>query len=127
MSIYIITLLILFQLKHFIADFLLQNMYMVNGKQGYVNWVLPLFTHTSIHGFFTFLIAFIFTFNFILALVLALFDIIIHFSMDRIKASPYYLDYEITDKKFWWMIGLDQMIHHLTHYSIIFIIGLHLL
>jgi hypothetical protein len=78
-------------------------------------------------------------------------DFVLHFVMDRLKAGPKWLgrhkpltgpEYErflelakdgpieaqVYSKKkirgnkfFWWSLGLDQMVHHLTHYLIIFL------
>jgi len=111
-------LLVLFQLKHFIADYPLQNKYML-GKFKEKGWKSPLFAHTGVHAVGTLLICLLFV-NPVVALLLACFDFVAHSIMDRIKASPRMLGrYEITDKRFWWSLGLDQGIHHLTHYAII--------
>jgi len=76
------------------------------------------------------------------------FDFVVHFIMDRIKAAPNLLgrfhalsateyqdlvkferdkgpdDQTEEDKRhnkyFWWALGLDQKVHHLTHYAIIY-------
>ncbi len=154
-------LLIIYQIKHFLADYPLQNAYMLGKFKGGKDWILPLLAHVSVHGLFT------------LAIVLcvnpslwwlSLVDFGIHFVMDRIKASPNLmgrwkaltpqrfkelalLKAEIGDecwpwdgqferckncsfwdtyrkehcnnKLFWWALGIDQMVHHLTHYLII--------
>jgi hypothetical protein len=87
-----------------------------------------------------------------LPVYLGLFDFAIHFAMDRIKASPnllgrykpltasgmkeamemvasdnlmrqdYGKDLIKSNKYFWWALGLDQGVHHLTHYVIIYFI-----
>ena len=44
----IFTLLVLFQLKHFICDYPLQTQYML-GKANATNWVKPLAAHAFIH------------------------------------------------------------------------------
>jgi hypothetical protein len=115
----IFLLLVIYQLKHFICDYPLQNAYML-GKFKESGWVKPLLAHTGIHAIATFLIAFAFTNLFFLSLSLAAFDLVVHFIMDRVKASPKMLGrFDIKDKRFWWSLGLDQMVHHLTHYAII--------
>lgn len=112
-------LLVIYQLKHFICDYPLQNAYML-GKFEEIGWVKPLLAHTGIHAVATFLIALVFTQMVFLSLSLALFDLVVHFIMDRVKASPKLLGrYDIKDKRFWWSLGFDQMVHHLTHYAII--------
>lgn len=116
----IFILLIMFQLKHFICDYLLQNRYML-GKAGKDNWFKPLLAHSSVHSLGTLII--VSFLNIKLAFILALLDLILHFIVDRIKASPYMLNRWSIDKPyFWWALGLDQMIHHLFNYIFIFII-----
>lgn len=97
-----------------------------------------------------------------LALKASAIDFVVHFTMDRIKASPNLMghwkpltpaewveakkwagvkcvhpkeergedcDYYIAaadklrgNRLFWWSLGLDQMVHHLTHYFIIYML-----
>jgi hypothetical protein len=144
-------LLVVFQLKHFLADFPFQNGYMLRKFSSVPSvWVPALSAHAGVHAFMTFSIALIFLAQtrhdlFIIpAVMLGLTDFIIHFGMDRFKASPNYLgrfkamsskeyaagalweSYEAWEEKkrdnkyFWWSLGLDQMVHHLTHYYIIY-------
>lgn len=77
--------LALVQVKHFLADYPLQNEYML-GKFKDHFWGRPLLAHVAVHGLFTFVLAIIFG-AWKLSLLLALLDISIHFIMDRIKAS----------------------------------------
>lgn len=112
-------LLILFQLKHFVADYPLQNRYML-GKFKETGWIKPLAAHCSVHAAMTFGIAMFFV-SPVIAAALALLDFAFHFAMDRIKASPKMLGrFTHIDPKFWWSLGVDQMFHHLTHYLIIY-------
>lgn len=123
------TLLILFQLKHFICDYPLQTPYML-GKMKATGWVKPLAAHATIHALFTFIISMWFIIitlpgvGFILIpTLLALLDFTIHFVVDRLKASPSIGGRFKPDQPyFWWALGADQMAHHLTHYLIIFIL-----
>lgn len=115
-------LLILFQIKHFVADFPLQGQYMLGKFKSGTEWILPLMAHSSVHAMGTFIISILFV-SFNVALSLAVLDFVIHSTMDRIKASPNLLGrFSMDNKYFWWSLGFDQMIHHLTHYVIIFII-----
>jgi hypothetical protein len=181
---FVFVLLLIYQFKHFIADYPLQGKYMLGKFKPGWGWILPLLAHVAVHGVFTFLIisgcimldwarAGYLKFNFadwkiifehfalVLPLKLAALDMGIHFVMDRIKASPNLLgrfkaitgvDYigllqnppqklkivsggvaccsiqpaEVTstfksNTLFWWCLGLDQMVHHLTHYAVIYI------
>lgn len=128
-------LVIIYQVKHFIADYPAQsNKFMLGKFRPDWGFFLPLLAHASVHAGLTFLIA-IFLVSWKSALALATFDATIHFMMDRIKASPEYLGrfkpltaetiVNATSKQlrhntyFWWSLGFDQAIHHLTHYAII--------
>ncbi len=146
----VFTLLIVYQIKHFICDYPLQGRYMLGKFKTYPAYIVPLLAHVLVHGVFTFVIVSLV--NPSLAAPLALFDMVVHFIMDRIKASPNMLgrfeslsktEYEgllsniSYNKKsgvtcvhfykelksntyFWYSLGLDQMVHHLTHYVIIY-------
>ena len=115
----IFILLILFQVKHFLADYLFQTPYMI-GKLNKKGWVLPLLAHAAVHTFSTLGILLVFAPS---LWYLSIFDGVVHFTMDRIKASPNLLNRWGPDKAyFWWVLGLDQMVHHLTHYTIIYLI-----
>lgn len=131
-------LLVLFQIKHFVSDFPLQNAYMLRKFLPDKRFILPLLAHVSVHGGFTFIISLLFSLNVQFSLVLAVLDMIIHFIMDRLKASPKLLgrfktltasefptatdEQKRNNKYFWWSLGLDQGVHHLTHYLLIYLI-----
>ena len=172
-------LLVVFQFKHFLADYILQGTYML-GKFKDKGWVLPLAAHCGVHLLFTTVIAFsvfvhaalttvtadfqstnLYIALLMIAGIFGLVDFIIHFVMDRIKASPKLLgrfqalskkemiasiDYEreVNERKytdtfkakmmehvnkerksnvlFWWSLGFDQMVHHLTDILLIALI-----
>lgn len=133
-------LLIAFQIKHFLADYPMQMPYML-GKFKDKGWVKPLAHHCTVHAIMTFMIATLAVPNesyLWFCLGLALLDFSIHFIMDRIKASPHMLGQfkALTAKDFpqatqqmkkantyfWWSLGLDQMVHHLTHYLVVYLI-----
>jgi hypothetical protein len=168
----VFALLIVFQIKHFVADYPLQTQYML-GKFKAKAWLLPLTAHAGVHAGITFLITAPLI-GFTRGLVLGFFDFAVHFGMDRVRASPDLLgrfkpmfgseheaarydvanwetirdgvprlphdllpsglsDYfELSRRRaeealkrlrhntlFWWALGLDQGVHHLTHYVII--------
>lgn len=145
----IFALLIVFQMKHFVADFLLQGKYMLGKFKPGWDFVPPLAAHCAVHAIFTLMIVLAIDYTY---WWLALMDFAVHFIMDRIKAGPKYLgkfkalnEFEwgyLGDKLFlkepgiedrvkqrmrsntlfWWSLGLDQMVHSLTHYFIIFML-----
>jgi hypothetical protein len=124
----LIFLLIAFQLKHFLCDFPWQTRYML-GKFKEVGWQAPLAAHAISHGLATTFILCVARMTFDLHIdtmfivYLAIFDTIIHFIVDRCKVVFNKITgCKPTDASFWNAIGIDQMIHHLTHYGIIFAI-----
>ena len=124
MTFEITILLVLYQLKHFLADYPLQTAYML-GKFKEVGWKLPLSAHCLVHSLMTFAICLIFT-DVTFTLMMVALDFSMHFLMDRLKASPNHLGrFKIEQKEFWWALGLDQMVHHLTHYFIIYLVVTH--
>lgn len=148
----IFILLIVYQLKHFLADYPFQTPYMLGKFKEHPHYILPLLCHVAVHGMFTFIIVGMVRPNY--APAMALLDMVVHFVMDRVKASPTmlgrykaitkeeYIAYDrmrLFDKTnpeaaknaeaklrsnvyFWWALGLDQGVHHLTHYLIIYLV-----
>lgn len=120
-AILIFQLLVVFQIKHFLADFPLQTEYML-GKFKAKGWEMPLFAHASVHALMTFGIV-IYFLSWQIAILMAAFDLIVHFAIDRVKASPYMFGkYKPDQKIFWLALGGDQLMHHITHYIVIFTI-----
>lgn len=107
-------LLIIFQVKHFIADFVLQNVWMLQKSRPNWDFVPPLAIHCGIHSLST--LAIVLYLNASLWW-LAVLDFVVHFTMDRLKAGPRYLGRfsDVRSKAYWVCFGLDQMVHHLTH------------
>lgn len=108
-----VLLLLTLQLKHFICDYPLQGQYML-GKAGVTNWVKPLATHSLVHAAGTFIVFVWINPN--LALLLAFVDFVLHFIVDRLKASPNLGGrWNPSQPYFWWALGLDQMAHHVIN------------
>ena len=114
-------LLVAFQVKHFLSDYPLQGKYML--QKGLAGWgfFVPLLSHSLVHAVGT--LAIILWINPSMAWLAGV-DLLIHFFMDRIKSGPKYLGrfHDETKASFWNCFGFDQMVHHLTHYGIIFIL-----
>lgn len=115
-------LLIIFQLKHFFADFVFQNVWMLQKARPGWDFFWPLTIHSGIHGLSTLAVALYLN----PALWwLSLVDFVVHFLMDRIKAGPRYLGRfsDVRGKAFWVCFGFDQMVHHTTHIFICWILA----
>lgn len=152
-------LLVIYQLKHFLADYVLQGRYQLGKFKDGTEWILPLLSHVAVHAGFTFIIANVFFLiwgvnDLGLAIEIALFDATVHFVMDRLKAGKKHLgrykpltasEYMLAsgvvassnatdsyrgdcqrrlrgNKLFWISLGLDQAVHHLTHYICVYMI-----
>lgn len=123
MSVYL--MMVLFQVKHYVADFPLQNGYMLQkGKDG-TAWILPLAAHAGIHALMTLVIILLANPEFY---YLAGLDFVFHFVIDRIKAR-YKLKpgtWEPSEKglllsKYYRAFGKDQLAHYLTYSLIMFL------
>ena len=117
----IFSLLIAFQVKHFVADYPLQYDYMMQKIDMTWRFLIPLGVHCAIHALLTLAICLYFAPH---LWWLSILDFVIHFIMDRIKSGPKYLGRfdDPVKHSFWICLGLDQMIHHLTHYFIVWYI-----
>lgn len=113
----LITLLII---KHFVADFLLQNNWMVNQKGYYLQ--AGGVVHALIHGILTFFVLSYVTGEGI-AFVAALLDFVLHYHIDWAKMKlGRTFNWTTNDRMFWVAIGFDQMLHYLTYVLIILIV-----
>ncbi|MFA5024168.1 MAG: DUF3307 domain-containing protein [Patescibacteria group bacterium] len=145
----IFALLILFQIKHFGADFLLQGKYMMGKFNRDWSFFWPLAAHAGVNGLYTLVICLAVGPNF---WWLALVDTVTHFFIDRLKAGQNYLgrfklmsssemnenmeflkiehalgqEYDKNILKairhnsyFWLALGFDQALHQLVYIFII--------
>jgi hypothetical protein len=113
---YIITILVLLQIKHWYIDFVNQSEEEVNHKGIYLDWKGV--KHSVKHGLGTFLCLFLFVYDVEVALILAAFDFVLHYHIDWIKMR--FGNRDIYTKTFWAQLGLDQMAHQLTYLGIIY-------
>ena len=102
--------------KHVVADFFLQTHWMAAGKDRAEGWALPLLVHCLIHGVLTTVL--------VVAIVprlwlIGVLDFVIHITIDRAKGFIV-AHGRITadDASFWWLIGIDQALHHLTGFAL---------
>lgn len=114
-------LFVIFQFKHFLADFPLQRQYMLRKVSAGWEFLLPLSLHCTVHALITLTICL--TVNPTLWW-LAVVDFVIHFIMDRIKSGPRYLGRfsDLSKSGFWITLGFDQMVHHLTHIYLVWVL-----
>ena len=104
--------MVVFAVKHVVGDFLLQTSWMATGKDSRTGWALPLLAHCAVHGALSV--------GLLLALAprlwwLGLVDFALHLVIDRAKGFCVATFQVTSDHQwFWWLIGIDQALHHLT-------------
>ena len=149
---FVFVLFVVYQLKQWICDYPLQTEWML-GKFNKHGWFGPLASHAAVHALATFLIVKLSGMPFAFAMAMAHFDFVVHFTMDLIKTSPKLMgrwkllsaplityfksqlkvrlarqeaQEALRGNKLWhWAYGFDQMVHHLTHCAIIYMVALH--
>lgn len=110
-------ILLSLQIKHFLADYPLQNKYMLR-KTAKKGWQLPLLAHAGVHGGLTWLVLWPlvgFSFSFVFGVI----DFCIHFCVDLWKAR--YTNHHPFQKAFWIAHGIDQLAHNATYIAIAFV------
>lgn len=113
----VVTVYLLFRLKHFMADYLLQTTWMARGKEKPVGWATALFAHAGVHAIGTTAIAAAFAPS---MMILGTIDLFLHAGIDRAKAACRQLT--PSQPAFWWAHGIDQEAHHLTHFAYVLVI-----
>jgi len=108
--------MLLLTVKHVFADFILQTSWMALGKDKKTGWALPLLAHCSVHLVLTTLLMLILAPQF---WFIGPIDFGIHLAIDRAKGFCV-STFNITnqDRWFWWLIGTDQALHHLTGFGL---------
>ena len=115
--------LVAFTIKHVVADFFLQTNWMALGKERRHGWLVPLTVHAAWHGGLTVLM--------IAAVAPRLawlggVDFVVHAAIDRCKGLIVTIN-GITPKDhwFWWLIGIDQGLHHLAGITFAVVLASH--
>ncbi len=115
----ILALLLLFQIKHWYADFKIQT-YMQTVKKGV--WLDPIgISHSLDHAVATLVVLMIFSLMHPLGagaiVLLALLEGVIHYAIDYIKVK--YGCKDNTKPLFWNQFGLDQLAHQVTYLAMV--------
>jgi hypothetical protein len=104
--------LMMFQVKHFLCDFVWQNKYMLGKFKDYPDFILPLLAHSLVQAIGSLAVILMFAPAF---WWLSIVDLVTHFMIDRLKANKKWLGRWKPDQAmFWTALGLDQMLHHLV-------------
>lgn len=111
----VLTCLLLLQVKHCYADFVLQT-YMQTIKKGI--WLDPIgISHTLEHVYCSlavlFAFSFIITVSPVMIIIASLIEGVVHYTVDYTKVK--YGSKDNTKPIFWTQFGLDQLAHQLTY------------
>lgn len=108
------------QMKHLVADFFLQNEYMLSGRDKYFHRGRAL--HVLLHMIGTLAVLLLFSTQIAVIAFLALAEFILHYHIDWAK-SAYNHKTGITpdDAVYWQALGIDQALHHATYIAMVFV------
>jgi len=114
---FLILLVFLFQVKHLLADWVLQSSWMVKNKG---TWGHPGgIAHAAFHGLLTLPIL-LFAGLGPMSLVVVLAEIVVHYHTDWFKANITRKRGDTpSDKGYWVWMGIDQFAHQLTYVAIL--------
>lgn len=115
-----LALLTAFIIKHFVIDYCLQTSFMIQHKGTYGAWGGV--WHSLQHGIGSGIIYL--TFGILPAILALIVDYIAHYHIDYVKSNLWKLyNFEKTDRGFWIIHGIDQLLHYLTYVAIYVLIS----
>ena len=119
----VLVLLVLFQIKHFVADYPLQTPAMIKGKGTLFNpqGILHSLHHSALTLVTLGIFSLVHPVAIPLAVIIASAEFFIHYVIDYSKMQ-YGKRLTTSDPRFWWAIGFDQMLHHLTYLAFAWIV-----
>lgn len=117
----ILLTLIIFQLKHFVADFVVQTEYQWSNKGTYGH--PGGFVHAGIHAVGSVVAVLVLGASAIALASVMLADFVIHYHLDWCK-ERFNRQYKLThtDALYWFSFGVDQFLHQMTYLAIIWML-----
>jgi hypothetical protein len=113
-------LLIGLEIKHYIADYVLQPGWMLAGKGNVFQ--AGGYAHAGVHAALSFIVLVLFGTPVALAAALFAAEFVIHYGLDYAKvhySAGVAVDRE--PRKFWGLHGIDQLTHQLTYVAMIYV------
>ncbi len=120
---YLLLALVLFQLKHYLADFQWQTIWMVAGKGAYTG--MGGVAHAGLHAALSIPVLMVTGCTPMTILALAVAEFVVHLNIDWAKARLE-LRWNLTPDKrgYWQLFGLDQLAHQLTYIGMLAVAGM---
>jgi hypothetical protein len=110
----ILLVLLILQLKHFVADFVVQSPYQFlnKGKYGHPGGII----HAGIHSLASMLTFLVITPSVRLGVAIVVGEFIAHYHIDWLKERTVRRQkWVFPQSEFWWTFGADQALHQLTY------------
>ena len=108
------------ELKHFVADFLLQSDVMIQQKGSWRQ--VGGYFHAALHGLGTALVFSLLPLAFTAVILLVLIDFVVHYALDYFKDRVSgHIKSSDSPRAYWAHFGFDQMLHHLTYLGLAFL------
>jgi uncharacterized protein DUF3307 len=113
----VVLVLTVLQIKHFVCDYPLQTLKMVQSKGTYLHPAGVL--HSAIHAVATMSCFLVVMPTLALGLAIVVGEFLVHYHIDWGKEQiNQRLGYTSAKTGFWWALGADQLVHHLTYIGI---------
>lgn len=110
----LISVLVCFQIKHFVADYMLQPLWIIRAK-GHLDKAGG-YVHAGIHALLSIPALMVAGVGFGALLLLVSAEFVVHFLVDHGKACiSLKADKGPSTAAFWALHGADQLVHHLTY------------
>ena len=112
-------LLVGFEIKHFIADYLLQPGWILAGKGDFRK--PGGYAHAGIHAGFSVVLMLLFGTPSGLAVALGTAELVVHYALDYSKVQySKGVHADTAPSRFWALHGVDQLAHQLTYVALIY-------
>jgi hypothetical protein len=110
----LLTVLLVLEVKHFVFDYPLQTAFQLNNKAtyGHLGGVL----HAGLHVLGTSSVFLIVRPSFEIGTAILVGEFLVHYHLDWAKGQfGRWMGLTTSDSAYWWAIGADQLLHHLTY------------
>ena len=113
----LIAILVVLEIKHFICDYPFQTAHQLLNKGTYLHPGGVL--HSGLHALFTMTAFLVVMPSLALGVAIVAGEFLIHYHIDWSKEQIIRRrGWIATQREFWWAIGIDQLLHHLTYIAI---------